>query len=136
VRAIEKLHLYEEGTDLRAWLFTIMHNLYATKMRAAARYVVTDPVDLADHRRANVNQLATIELNEIGEALSRLPKAQRRLLLRSAFLGGDEKTYEALAVYEGVPVGAVKYRLSRGRAMLRMYYEGATLSSEEVEMLR
>lgn len=137
LRALEKQHLFRPETDLRAWLFTIVHNEHVNQVRSAVRQREEpgDPVLAMATLPAHDETDARTHLREVGEALERLPPQQRRLLLRAAMLGDGEQHYEALASYEGVPVGTIRSRLSRARAALRVLARGAELRPGEIEML-
>src|SRR3972149_12037713 len=78
-RALAKLHLYRRGTDLRAWLFTVMHNVYVNQLRAARPSVELDEEmpELAQPAR----ETDTLELRDLDRAIRRLPPEQREVLL-------------------------------------------------------
>lgn len=134
LRALEKMHLYQPGTDLRAWLFTIVHNVHASATRSAARRATTyvPPEELARVPAPAANPLATLELRDLRAALAALPRSHQRLLVLSAYYGED---YEAMASYERIPLGTVRSRLSRARAHLRLLHDGVTLNPEERDLL-
>ena len=105
VRAVHKQHLWQPGTDLRAWLFTIMHNQNVNAVRRAIRDNAT--VDLEDCSRT-----LTRQLRELERALGELPEEQRQVIL---LVGLEGMSYEAAATIMKVPVGTIRSRLSRGR---------------------
>jgi RNA polymerase sigma-70 factor, ECF subfamily len=116
-RALGKLHLWQEGTDLRAWLFTILHNQYVNQVRRAIREGApvglseTEPMlTLAPH------QDKRLELRDLERALAKLPAEQRTVIL---LIGLEGMSYEEVADIIDVPVGTVRSRLSRGREALR-----------------
>ena len=137
LRAIEKQHLFQPDTNLASWLMSIVHNTYINQVRAIARRreMPGDPEAMLNILPARDETDARTHLREVGEALERLTPSQRRLLLRAALLGDGEQYYEALASYEGVPVGTVRSRLPRARAALRVLTHGAELRPGEKEML-
>jgi RNA polymerase sigma-70 factor (ECF subfamily) len=90
LRALTKLHLWQPGTDIRAWLFTIMHHQYVNTVRR--------------------------QLVELDRALAQLSAEQREVLLLVGLEGMD---YESVAQILNVPIGTVRSRLSRGRERLR-----------------
>lgn len=137
LRALEKQHLFQPGTSLAPWLISIVHNTHINQVRAIARRreMPGDPEAVLDILPARDETDARTHLREVGEALARLPPQWRRLLLRAALLSDSEQLYEALASYEGVPVGTVRSRLSRARAALRVLTRGAELRPGEKEML-
>jgi RNA polymerase sigma-70 factor (ECF subfamily) len=116
VRGIAKQHLWQPGTNLRAWLFTIMHNQHVNNVRHSAREGIT--VDLADAPTLTAEPVATtrLELRDLERALDKLPIEQREVIL---LVGLEGMAYEEVAEVLGVPVGTVRSRLSRGRDALR-----------------
>jgi RNA polymerase sigma-70 factor, ECF subfamily len=114
LRAFEKKHLYEQGTNLRAWLFTLMHNHYVNSIRRSARRgqtIVVEKVALA----SPAAQFASLELRELERAIARLPEEQRETLL---LIGLEGMKYDEVAQICGVPIGTVRSRLSRARTVL------------------
>jgi RNA polymerase sigma factor (sigma-70 family) len=121
-RALGKAHLWREGTDLRAWLFTILHNQHVNRVRRTIREGIS--VNAEDVEWALVapsSQFARVELRELGAALDRLPEEQRQVVL---LVGLEGLRYEAVAEIMGVPVGTIRSRLSRGREALRQMMGG------------
>ena len=116
VRAIAKQHLWEQGTNLRAWLFTIMHNQNVNDVRHGVREGIT--VDLEDAPTMTAEPVATtrLELRDLERALSKLPHEQREVIL---LVGLEGMRYDQVAEVLRVPVGTVRSRLSRGRGTLR-----------------
>jgi RNA polymerase sigma-70 factor (ECF subfamily) len=117
VRALAKLHLWQAGTNLRAWLFSILHNQNVNQVRRAVRAGTT--VELSDaeprlHRTAS--QDVGLELRDLDRALGRLPEEQRAVIL---MIGLEGMPYGDVAEVLGIPVGTVRSRLSRGRDALR-----------------
>lgn len=116
-RALGKLHLWQRGTDLRAWLFTILHNQYVNHVRRAVREGVT--VGLSDNEplltRAS-QQGQRLELRDLERAIAKLPEEQRSAIL---LVGLEGMRYEEVAAILDVPVGTIRSRLSRGREALR-----------------
>jgi RNA polymerase sigma-70 factor (ECF subfamily) len=117
VRAIAKSHLWQPGTDLRAWLFTILHNQHVNDVRRAVREGINIPVeDVAPVLTVPSTQGASLQLRDLDRAMARLPEEQRQVLL---LVGLEGMRYEEVATVLDVPVGTVRSRLSRGRDMLR-----------------
>ncbi|HEU0154643.1 MAG TPA: sigma-70 family RNA polymerase sigma factor [Stellaceae bacterium] len=116
-RALDKFHLWQEGTDLRAWLFTILHNQYVNHVRRAVREGIA--VGLSDSEplltRAP-HQGQRLELRDLERAIAKLPEEQRAAIL---LVGLEGMRYEEVAVVLNIPVGTVRSRLSRGRDALR-----------------
>ena len=117
LRALTKRHLWQEGTDLRAWLFTILHNLYVNDVRRSARQGITvDVSDLDREMQQTASQNKRLELHDLDRALSLLPEEQKTLIFLVGLEGMD---YHTAAQVVGVPMGTVRSRLSRGREELR-----------------
>jgi RNA polymerase sigma factor (sigma-70 family) len=118
-RAWAKLHLYRRGTDLRAWLFTVMHNVYVNQLRAAR------PVAQLDEEMPELSQPARqsdgLELRDLDLAIRRLPPEQREVLLLVVL---EDMSYEAAAGTLGIPIGTVMSRLARAREKLRSMLSG------------
>jgi RNA polymerase sigma-70 factor, ECF subfamily len=121
-RGWEKRRLWKAGTDLRAWLFTIMHNLFVNQRAVARREAGNVSLDEEGPSGevwqvpVRATQMARVELFEVMQQMGRLPDEQREVLLLAAV---EEMRYEEIAETLGVPVGTVMSRLSRAREKLR-----------------
>lgn len=121
-RACNKLHLWRRGSDLRAWLFTIMHNVFINQIRGRR---VTPDVPLNDEVMALPAHSAPadrLEIRDLDAALALLPDEQREVLLLIAL---EQLSYEETAKALGIPIGTVMSRLSRAREKLRSIMNGA-----------
>ena len=116
LRALTKLHLWQPGTDIRAWLFTIMRHQYINLLRREAREASVDIEHVASTMVATTDPTARRQLVELDQALARLAPEHREVLLLVGLEGMD---YENVAQFLGVPTGTVRSRLSRGRKRLR-----------------
>src|SRR3954469_2209081 len=117
VRALAKQHLYQDGTNLRAWLFTLMHNQYVNNARRNVREDNSLDVDtVAAHLVAVTDPTASRQLRELDEAIGKLAIEQRQVIL---LIGLEGMSYEETAAILNVPIGTVRSRLSRGREALR-----------------
>ena len=117
LRALTKLHLWQPGTDIRAWLFTIMHHQYVNTVRREARETASVDIEhISSNLVATTDPTARRQLVELDRALAQLSADQREILLLVGLEGMD---YESVAQILGVPVGTVRSRLSRGRERLR-----------------
>ena len=117
LRAVAKEHLWQTGTDLRAWLFTIMHNQNVNIVRRAMRdESAADINQLASSLVAITDPTASRQLHELDRALACLREEHREVIL---LVGLEGMSYEAAAQILSVPVGTVRSRLSRGRDVLR-----------------
>lgn len=118
VRAVAKQALWQEGTNLRAWLFTLMHNQHVNDVRRNIRTGQEVEIDSESARalRATTDPSGSRQLMELERALGELPMEQRQVIL---LIGMEGMSYEEAATICAVPVGTVRSRLSRGRAVLR-----------------
>jgi RNA polymerase sigma-70 factor (ECF subfamily) len=116
-RAIEKQHLWKPGTDMRAWLFAIMHNQYVNQVRRAVRDAANVEVEGCPQTLiATTDPTALRQLRELEHALGELREEQRQVVL---LVGLEGMSYDETAAILNVPVGTVRSRLSRGRETLR-----------------
>jgi RNA polymerase sigma-70 factor (ECF subfamily) len=117
VRALTKGHLWQPGTDFRAWLFTIMHNQFVNTVRRDVREAArVDLEQISSTVAATTDPTTSWQLRELDRALALLPDEQREVLL---LVGLEGMAYESAAQILGVPIGTVRSRLSRGRETLR-----------------
>jgi RNA polymerase sigma-70 factor (ECF subfamily) len=116
-RALGKLHLWQEGSDLRAWLFTILHNQYVNYVRRAVREGATVALNETEPMLSRAPQQGRrLELRDLERAIAQLPEEQRSVIL---LVGLEGMRYEEVAAILEVPVGTIRSRLSRGREALR-----------------
>jgi RNA polymerase sigma-70 factor (ECF subfamily) len=115
-RAIAKAHLWQPGTDIRAWLFTIMHNQNVNKVRRAIRDHANVDVDECAKLVATTDPTASRQLRELERALAQMLEEQRQVVL---LVGLEGMSYEDAAAILNVPIGTIRSRLSRGREVLR-----------------
>src|ERR1700694_1489208 len=120
-RAWAKRELWQEGSDLRAWLFTIMHNVHINQFSLRQREFSEISLDAAAGAGAweipvRATQSDRVELAEIFVQIGRLPDEQREVLLLAAV---EELRYQDIAKVLGVPLVTVRSRLNRAREKLR-----------------
>lgn len=116
-RALSKLYLWREGTNLRAWLFTILHNQYVNNVRRSIRAGMAVEFDEAAPAMSRpASQEKSLELRDLDRALGQLPEDQRAVILLAGLEG---MPYAEIGVVLRIPVGTVRSRLSRGRQVLR-----------------
>lgn len=116
-RALGKLHLWQRGTDLRAWLFTILHNQYVNYVRRSVREgAAVGLSDTEPQLTRAPHQGHRLELRDLERAIAKLPEEQRSAIL---LVGLEGMRYEEVAAVLDVPVGTIRSRLSRGREALR-----------------
>ena len=116
-RALEKEQLWQIGTNLRAWLFTIMHNQNVNNVRRDVRESAAVDIEwVSATLPATTDPSASRKMVELDRALARLPLGQRQVIL---LVGLEGMSYEDTAGILSIPVGTVRSRLSRGRDTLR-----------------
>ena len=125
VRGLAKAHLWQADTDIRAWLFTIMHNQYVNNVRRAQREAATVDVDrVASTLVATTDPTASRQLSELDRALGQLSEGQRAVVL---LVGLEGMSYDEAAKILRVPIGTVRSRLGRAcealRALMGMHDE-------------
>lgn len=125
-RGWKKLSSWQRGSDMRAWLFGIMHNLHIDQVRRPriATEVLDDDTPIP---ALKATQDDGLELRDLATALHTLPVEQREILLLVAL---EEMTYDEVAAALGLPIGTVMSRLSRARQKLRAQMEGRSLVSQ------
>ncbi len=124
-RAWRKRALWQPGSDLRAWLFTVMHNVHVNRIRSL------HPVESLDEQHADARRSESappgpsvesgVVLSELRHALMRLSDEQRETLL---LVGLEQMSYAEAAAVIDVPIGTVMSRLARGRERLRGILSG------------
>ena len=130
-RAWAKLHLYRRGTDLRAWLFTVMHNVHVNKVRASRP---TDPLDDDTPELAQrAAQGDSLMVRDLDRSIALLPVEQRSVLLLVAL---EDMSYEEVARALEIPMGTVMSRLSRAREKLRALMLGQPGPSAKLKVIK
>ncbi len=115
VKAWNHLDSFEVGTNLKAWLFTILRNAYFSELRKTKREVADSEGQIAARVAVPAEQHAHLDLKDLGEALAQLPADQREALI---LVGAEGFSYEDAATISGCAVGTVKSRVNRARAKL------------------
>ena len=115
IRAWTRAETFQRGTNLTAWLFTILRNLFYSEQRKRKREVEDADGVFAARLSSLPEQEACMELSQFRAALELLPASQREALI---LVGAQSFTYEEAAEICGVAVGTIKSRVSRAR--LRM----------------
>ena len=119
-RALAKLDLWQPGSNLRAWLFTLMHNLFVNQIRVR-RPQETAMEDALDEPVSG-GQMEALAARDLHAALLRLPEDQRAVIL---LVGLEQFSYAEAAQVLGVPAGTVMSRLARARERMRHMLAGA-----------
>lgn len=116
LKAWNKQESFELGTNMKAWLFTIMKNEFYSQMRKRGREV-QDPDDVFTNGMAvSAGQYSHMDLLDLNTALKRLPKDQREAIV---MVGAAGDSYEEAAEAAGCAVGTMKSRVSRARTTLK-----------------
>lgn len=120
VRALDKLHTRRDDADVRAWLFTIMHNLFVSQLRRRRARPPTEPLEEWHESAASLNPAQEDKLHwrDMLRGLDQLPEDQRSVIL---LISVEDMSYAEAAAVLGVPIGTVMSRLARGRERLRQY---------------
>jgi RNA polymerase sigma-70 factor (ECF subfamily) len=106
---------YEEGTNLRAWLFTILRNTFYSEFRKLTREVSDSEGKYAATLATQASQLPYLDLQEFKQAFDELPDDQREALF---LIGASGFSYEEAAAICGCAVGTMKSRTNRARQKL------------------
>ncbi len=115
IRAFQNIHQFAAGSNLKAWLFTILRNAYLSHLRKR-RFEVGDPDGVhAEGLVVPGGQSAHMELLEFQRALDSLPSDQREAIV---LVGAEGFSYEEAALMCGCAVGTMKSRVSRARSKL------------------
>ena len=118
VRAMAKQRGWQWGTNLRAWLFTLMHNQNVNGVRRSAlEGMAVEFDDEWPFPTAATDPAAGLSLRDLDRALAQIPEEQRQVIL---LIGLEGASYEEAATILDVPIGTIRSRLSRGRESLRI----------------
>jgi RNA polymerase sigma-70 factor, ECF subfamily len=126
LRALRSFHRFNPGTNCRAWLVTILRNVFLNRVRTQGREVLETEMGGLDHaemtmethvdRNPEEHFLQTMLHGDVDRALTTLPLAFREAVMLVDIEG---LTYREVAEVVGCPIGTVMSRLSRGRGLLR-----------------
>jgi len=115
LRAIANIDSFQVGSNLPAWLFTILRNIYYSNYRKRSREVQDSDGLYARRLTVPGDQESHLDLEDFRNALTKLPAEQREVL---TLIGASGLSYEEAAVVCQVGIGTIKSRLSRARAKL------------------
>ncbi|WP_230534031.1 sigma-70 family RNA polymerase sigma factor [Microvirga roseola] len=127
LRALSNLHRFERGTNLNAWLFTILRNLFHSEYRKRRREVEDPDGSYAGRLKVHPEQGSRLDFEDFRSALAQLPPDQREALL---LVGASGFSYEEAAQICGCAVGTIKSRVNRARLRL-----ASLLNVDDVEDL-
>lgn len=115
LRAWANIHSFEPGTNMSAWLFTILRNLFRSEYRKRRREVPDGDGTYAETLKTQPEQTSRVEFEEFRVALNKLPTDQREALV---LVGASGFSYEEAAEICGCAVGTIKSRVNRARTRL------------------
>ncbi len=115
VKAWDKQATFQEGTNLKAWLFTILRNIYFSEQRKRKREVEDVDGHLTAGLSVAASQLSHMDFADFLAALQTLPADQREALI---LVGAEGFSYEEVAAISGAAVGTIKSRVNRARRRL------------------
>jgi RNA polymerase sigma-70 factor, ECF subfamily len=115
IRAMANIDSFKPGTNMPAWLVTILRNLFRSEYRKRRREVEDPDGSYQASLKASPEQFGRLEFKELIVALAKLPYVQREALLLVAASGFS---YDEAAAICGVAVGTIKSRTSRARQQL------------------
>jgi len=128
-RAWSKLHLWQRGSDMRPWIFSIMHNTFINHIRK--NQITTASLD------DEANEISSPEtyeesfgMRDLASSILKLPHEYREVIL---LVGLEQMQYEEAAQVLGIPLGTVMSRLSRGREKLRALMAGEHMARDPME---
>lgn len=115
MKAWHKQASFQEGTNIRAWLFTILRNEFYSQMRKRGREVSDADGAISENMAVHPEQSGKMDLQDMKLALAKLPDDQREAII---LIGASGMSYEEAAEICGVAVGTIKSRVSRARTRL------------------
>ncbi|MBX3597483.1 MAG: sigma-70 family RNA polymerase sigma factor [Rhizobiaceae bacterium] len=116
VKAWDKQDSFEQGTNLKAWLFTILRNEFYSQMRKRGREVQDSDGIITQKMAVHPGQLGVLDLADFKAALATLPADQREAII---LIGASGFSYEEAAEICNCAVGTIKSRVSRARTRLQ-----------------
>jgi RNA polymerase sigma-70 factor (ECF subfamily) len=128
-RAVAKLDTWEIGSNMRAWLFVILHNAYISHWRRVKRSPATVEMSPSDPALAVVgSQEQHLGMIDVQTAFNKLGEDHKQILL---MVGVEGLRYEDAAAVLDLPVGTVRSRLFRARSALRQLLDGTDPTRDE-----
>ena len=115
LRALAHIDSFEPGTNMPAWLFTILRNLFRSEYRKRRREVEDAEGRYAETLKSHPEQTGRVEFEEFRAALAKLPADQREALI---LVGASGFSYDDAAAICGCAVGTIKSRVNRARTRL------------------
>lgn len=125
LRAIEKKHLFQEGTDLFKWTSKMMYNLFVSNYRRKVKFETQyDPESYIEKQSVDAKQDTRVELMKVNESMTLLSPEHREVLVMVCVQG---MRYQDVASALDIPIGTVRSRLSRAREQLQMLLDTPTV---------
>ncbi|WP_193183054.1 RNA polymerase sigma factor [Nisaea sediminum] len=123
MKAWAKQDSFTHGTNIKAWLFTILRNEFYSQMRKRGREVQDSEGTLTERLSVHPEQYGSLDMRDFRRALDTLPEDQREALI---LVGASGFSYEEASEICGCAVGTIKSRINRGRQKLQeiLYIEG------------
>lgn len=116
MKAWAKQSGFELGTNMKAWLFTILRNEFYSQMRKRGREVQDTDGVFSDNLAVQPSQFGSLDLQDFRKALEKLPDDQREAIV---LVGASGFAYEEAAEICGCAVGTIKSRVNRARVRLQ-----------------
>jgi RNA polymerase sigma-70 factor (ECF subfamily) len=116
VKAWDKHHSFQMGTNLKAWLFTILRNEFYSQMRKRGREIQDSDGIMTERLAVHPGQHGKLDLDDFRKALEQLPEDQREAII---LIGASGFSYEEAAEICNCAVGTIKSRVSRARSRLQ-----------------
>ena len=123
LRALEKKHMFQEGTNLLKWTSKIMFNLFVSQYRRKTKFETQyDPESFIERESVEASQETNLEIARVNEAMKQLSSDHRQILILVCVKG---MKYEEVAAALEIPVGTVRSRLARARENLQAIMDAA-----------
>ncbi|MGI4813249.1 MAG: sigma-70 family RNA polymerase sigma factor [Janthinobacterium lividum] len=133
-RALSRARGFRAGSNLRAWLLTILRNLFLDQLRRHRDIAVDDETAPWQKMSAPSGEIDGLLLRDVQRALYGLSIEQREVML---LVGVEEFSYQEAAMVLGVPIGTVMSRLSRAREQMReLLDEGPNRQATPLRMVK
>jgi RNA polymerase sigma factor, sigma-70 family len=116
MKAWAKRDSFQPGTNLKAWLFTILRNEFYSQMRKRGREVQDSDGFFAERLATHPGQYGALDLQDFKKALDQLPDDQREAII---LVGASGFAYEEAAEICGCAIGTIKSRVNRARRRLQ-----------------
>ena len=130
LRALANIDSFQPGTNMSAWLFTILRNHFRSEYRKRRREVEDSDGHYAETLKSQPEQYGQVEYREFREALTQLPQDQREALI---LVGASGFSYEEAANICGCAVGTIKSRVGRARAALTTMIEEGKIPDRSLD---